>query len=181
MVTLKFFYFLEIIYKNAKNDYDKYKIKLEEAKNKAKEIYEKAQSNILHSNQIVDSEELQENFKKDQESKENKAEEQLKKVIRKYSRPPLSAREHINKEPVIRIYPDYNPKFSRNQMRPVSIKAWETARTMATTPFTSDQKGDPRSPDGFSRNSTARPFSREKPKTAAVGRLVNFGLLSVLE
>jgi len=90
-------------------------------------------------------------------------------VIKKFSRPPMSARETINKEPVIRIYPDYNPKFSRNQMRSVTIKAWETARTNATTPFTSDQKRA-QSPEGFSYNSISRPFSKEKPKTAGVGR-----------
>lgn len=80
---------------------------------------------------------------------QTKAKNKLRSTIKKYSKPPMSARQHLAAtEPVIRIYPDYNPKMSRNQMRPVSIKAWETARTMAATPFSNDRQR-PVSPDNI--------------------------------
>ena len=92
------------------------------------------------------------------------------KVI-KNIKPPISAREAIRKEPIIRIYPDYNPRFSRNQMKSISIKAWETTRTMATTPFTSEIK-DRRNVniiEGFSKTSVHYASGKQKPKTATVG------------
>lgn len=114
---------------------------------------------------------IQEKLEEQRIKKSSRAKKKLKTVIRGFSKPPMSARAPIQNEPIIRIYPDYNPKLSRNQMRPVTIKAWETARTLASTPFSTQKRrrGDIQEADGFSRT-TEHPFaSVNKPKTAAHG------------
>lgn len=85
----------------------------------------------------------------------------------------MSARNHIQTEQVIRIYPDFNPKMTGTKMKPIPIKAWETARTLATTPFTSARKQES-TPDldtveGFSRASENPLIKFSKPQTAAQG------------
>ena len=56
-------------------------------------------------------------------------------------------------------------------MRPVSVKAWETARTLAATPILSEKVEDSPDndmPDGFSLPSNWK-SSKPKPRTAAHG------------
>ena len=103
--------------------------------------------------------------------KETKAQMKLKNVIKKYNRPPMSARSHLKSDPAIKIYPEYNPKFSRNQMKAIPIKAWETMRTVATTPFTSDRPHHKNTDnvDGFSKTSRHPITSIKKPNTAKQG------------
>ena len=86
-----------------------------------------------------------------------KSQQALKKVIKPHLKPPMSARYHNPERSVIKIYPDFNPK-SRN----LPVKAWETARTMATTPFTSPPEEEF---EGFKNVQTGLKFSK-KPKTA---------------
>lgn len=57
-------------------------------------------------------------------------------------------------------------------MRPVSVKAWETARTLAATPVFTDkveESADNDLPDGFSVPSNWKSNTKPKPRTAAQG------------
>ncbi|CAI2360980.1 unnamed protein product [Moneuplotes crassus] len=161
----------EDLYMKAKEEHDQLKEKIEKAKLKAKDEYDKAMGNYFCLC-LASEQELKDRLEEFKEINEQKAKKKLDKVIKRYNKPPMSAREVIKREPVIRIYPDYNPKFSRNQMRPMTIKAWETARTMATTPITSERvpcaQNDPG--DGFSRNSEIITSPGPKPRTAAFPR-----------
>ena len=62
------------------------------------------------------------------------------KIVKKITCSPLSEREYNNHEPIIKIYPEYNPRHSRNEMRSITMKGWDTMRTIASTPILSERK-----------------------------------------
>lgn len=136
---------------------------------KAKEIYEKAKGMDFRFEGLADEDDLDVRLCEVKEIYENKAKKKLKKVSRNI-RPQMSAMEIIRKEPVIKIYPDYNPRFSRNQMGQVSVKAWETARTMTTTPFMSEVKNKANQDrfEGYIKNSEVEYYKGIKPKTTGM-------------
>ena len=154
-------FYLENHYLDHQEVNKKLKRKLAKVKEQAKKVYEKKKSQIEKLKEKEDT--------GAQETNEDKGKAKLKKVIDQQCKPPMSARELIQ-EPIIKIYPNYNPKISRNLMRPVTVNAWETTRTMATTPFTEVRNLSPTSDivEGFSRTSNYPLRSNQKPRTAAV-------------
>lgn len=141
---------------DVKDENFRLKKRLEKVKKESEELYEKHKQDMA----------------KNQEDPTiiNKAKKNSQKAMSQQYKAPISAR-FPRQEPIIRIYPAYNPKMSRNQMKAVPIKAWETARTMATTPFTDERPLSPVSDiaDGFTKTSTHAFRIHSKPQTAAVG------------
>ena len=117
-------------------------------------------------NKEIDLKEEERKFK----IKKDEEEKKVFKITSKKPPIPLTARKINEIEPVIKIYPEFNPKLSRNWMRPMTVKAWETARTLATTPMLSERiekSPDNELPDGFSLPSNWKSNKKIKPKTAA--------------
>jgi sugar-specific transcriptional regulator TrmB len=149
---------LEKRYKDIKEINQQMKEKLQNLKDKARAIYNKKKKEEENKKQ----QEIESKLDRpkipilpfDMPTKSQKV---LKKVLKSNLKSPMSARYHNPARSVIKIYPDYNPK-SRN----LPVKAWETARTMATTPFTSPPEEEF---EGF-KNIANRLKSHKKPKTA---------------